>query len=204
MLSYSLTFFSAIVIRKRQKIAKHADRYHLPEHIAAHVDYITPGIKMTQAVKRTVKKEKRGSNAYSSRTSIHAPAHWGNPGNSGTPSSDLASCSYNMTPPCIRALYGIPLPTDKPNPDNALGLYEQGDYFAKSDLDLYWKNIYNEVPEGTYPVPQLIDGANYSVPAYSSLNGGESNIDMEMSYVSLVPRYCPEKVYHSDSYLFGI
>ena len=90
-----------------------------------------------------------------------------------------------MTGPCIRALYGLPTPTNKPNPDNALGLYEQGDYFAKSDLDLYWKNINTEVPEGTYPKPQLIDGANYSVPASSSLNKGESNIDIEMAYVSL-------------------
>ncbi|OKL58204.1 hypothetical protein UA08_06451 [Talaromyces atroroseus] len=168
------------------------DEYHLPEHIAPHVDYITPGIKMTQAVKRTVKKEKRASNAYSSRTSAYAPAHWGNPAGhnhpGGSPSSDLASCSYNMTPPCIRALYDIPLPTNKPNPGNALGLYEQGDYFAKSDLDLYWKYIYNEVPEGTYPKPQLIDGANYSVPAYSSLNGGESNIDIEMAFSLIYPQ----------------
>lgn len=162
-------------------------RYHLPEHIATHVDYITPGIKMTQAVKRTVKREKRGVNAGATRTSIHAPANDLSSENvqfSGS-DSDLARCSYNMTPPCIRSLYGIPMPTDKPNPNNALGLYEQGDYFAKSDLDLYWKNVYPEVPQGTYPKPQLIDGANYSVPASSSLNTGESNIDITMAYVIL-------------------
>lgn len=139
---------------------------------------------MTQAVKRTVKNEKRGSNARASRTSVHAPAYNDNSGNSKSGSTDdLANCSYNMTPPCIRALYDIPVPTNKPNPSNALGLFEQGDYFAESDLDLYWKYIDTEVPVGTYPVPQLIDGANYSVPAYSSWNGGEANIDIEMAYV---------------------
>uniref|UniRef100_A0A093V056 Aorsin n=1 Tax=Talaromyces marneffei PM1 TaxID=1077442 RepID=A0A093V056_TALMA len=166
------------------------DEYHLPEHIATHVDYITPGIKMTQAVKRTVKREKRGVNAGATRTSIHAPANDLSSENvqfSGS-DSDLARCSYNMTPPCIRALYGIPMPTDKPNPNNALGLYEQGDYFAKSDLDLYWKNVYPEVPQGTYPKPQLIDGANYSVPASSSLNTGESNIDITMAYALIYPQ----------------
>lgn len=142
---------------------------------------------MTQAVKRTVKKEKRAVNARASRTSIHSPVDkltLGHGHSSGS-DSDLANCSYNMTPPCIRALYGLPTPTNKPNANNALGLYEQGDYFAKSDLDLYWKNVNTEVPEGTYPKPQLIDGANYSVPASSSLNGGESNIDIEMAYVFL-------------------
>ncbi|KAF4963087.1 hypothetical protein F66182_18143, partial [Fusarium sp. NRRL 66182] len=163
------------------------DEYHLPEHIAQHVDYITPGIKMTQAVKRTLKKEKRAIKAGASRTSIHAPIHDFAPehGHSGGSDSDLANCSYNITAPCIRALYGLPKPTNKPNPNNALGLYEQGDYFAKSDLDLYWKNVNPDVPVGTYPKPQLIDGANYSVPASSSLNTGESDIDIEMAYVVL-------------------
>lgn len=145
---------------------------------------------MTQAVKRTVKKEKRAVNAAASRTSIHAPVHDLGPGqgHSSGSDSDLANCSYNMTAPCIRALYGIPKPTNKPNPDNALGLYEQGDYFAKSDLDLYWKNVNPEVPVGTYPKPQLIDGANDSVPAYSPWNGGEANIDIEMAYVFPFPK----------------
>ncbi|RAO73388.1 uncharacterized protein BHQ10_009400 [Talaromyces amestolkiae] len=166
------------------------DEYHLPEHIAQHVDYITPGIKMTQAVKRTVKKEKRAIKAGASRTSIHAPVHDLTPehGHSGGSDSDLANCSYNITAPCIRALYGLPKPTNKPNPDNALGLYEQGDYFAKSDLDLYWKNVNPDVPVGTYPKPQLIDGANYSVPASSSLNSGESDIDIEMAFSLIYPQ----------------
>lgn len=142
---------------------------------------------MTQAVKRTLKKEKRAIKAGASRTSIHAPIHDFAPehGHSGGSDSDLANCSYNITAPCIRALYGLPKPTNKPNPNNALGLYEQGDYFAKSDLDLYWKNVNPDVPVGTYPKPQLIDGANYSVPASSSLNTGESDIDIEMAYVVL-------------------
>jgi tripeptidyl-peptidase-1 len=64
---------------------------------------------------------------------------------------------------------------------NSLGLYEQGDYFAKSDLDLFYKEYSPNVPQGTYPIPALIDGANYSVPASSTLNGGESDIDIDMA-----------------------
>jgi tripeptidyl-peptidase-1 len=85
-----------------------------------------------------------------------------------------------MTPPCIKALYGIPN-ADKASPGNSLGLYEQGDYFAKSDLDLFYAEYAPYVPQGTYPIPALIDGANFSVPAESPLNTGESDIDIDMA-----------------------
>ncbi|KAH8703187.1 putative protease S8 tripeptidyl peptidase I [Talaromyces proteolyticus] len=168
------------------------DQYHLPEHIAPHVDYIRPGIKMTQVVKRNVKRaHKKNTRSSHARTALHKtmevnpPENWSAP--EGVP-QDLAGCGFNMTAPCIRALYDIPLPANKPNPQNVLGLYEQGDYFAKSDLDLYWKHINPEIPQGTYPTPHLIDGANYSVPANSSLNGGESNIDIEMTISLIYPQ----------------
>ena len=87
-----------------------------------------------------------------------------------------------MTVPCIKYLYGIPDAPKNPVKGNGLGLYEQGDYFSKEDLDLYWKNINPLIPVGTYPTPNLIDGANYSVPVNStSLDAGESNIDIEMA-----------------------
>lgn len=94
--------------------------------------------------------------------------------------AELQSCGSGMTPSCIKALYDIPDAT-KAHKDNSLGLYEQGDYFAKSDLDLYYKNYAPHVPQGTYPIPALIDGANFSVPDYSSLNTGESDIDIDMA-----------------------
>lgn len=87
-----------------------------------------------------------------------------------------------MTPTCIKALYGIPDAT-KASKKNSLGLYEQGDYFAKSDLDLFYKDHAPWIPQGTYPIPALIDGANFSVPSDSSLNTGESNIDIDLALV---------------------
>jgi tripeptidyl-peptidase-1 len=96
--------------------------------------------------------------------------------------AELQGCGYNMTPTCIKAMYDIPDAT-KARKGNSLGLYEQGDYFAKSDLDLFYKEYAPWVPQGTYPIPALIDGANYSVPADSSLNTGESDIDIDMAWV---------------------
>lgn len=94
--------------------------------------------------------------------------------------TELQGCGFNITPACIKALYGIPDAT-KATKGNSLGLYEQGDYFAKEDLDLYYKNYAPWVPQGTYPIPALIDGANYSVPPSSDLNQGESDIDIDMA-----------------------
>lgn len=155
-------------------------RYHLPEHIQKHVDYITPGVKLSPVVKRH-KKVKRGSHlvhenpkAVSSTPDLSAV-----PEKALSLSSELQGCGHNMTPVCIRALYHIPEPT-KAAKGNSLGLYEQGDYFAKSDLDLFYKAYAPWVPQGTYPIPALIDGANYSVPPDSPLNTGESNIDIDM------------------------
>lgn len=95
-------------------------------------------------------------------------------------SEDLQLCGYNMTPTCIKALYDIPDAT-KARKGNSLGLYEQGDYFAKSDIDLFYKEYAPWVPQGTYPIPAMIDGAEYGVAANSSLNTGESDIDIDMA-----------------------
>lgn len=94
--------------------------------------------------------------------------------------ADLQGCGRNMTPTCIKAMYHIPDATTA-TPGNSLGLYEQGDYFAKSDLDLFYAKYAPHIPQGTYPIPALIDGANFSVPANSPLNTGESDIDIDMA-----------------------
>lgn len=95
---------------------------------------------------------------------------------------NLQACAHNMTVLCIKHMYQIPDAPTNPIQGNGLGLYEQGDYFAKGDLDLYWENINPLIPAGTYPTPNLIDGANFSVPITSTtLDQGESNIDIEMA-----------------------
>jgi tripeptidyl-peptidase-1 len=85
-----------------------------------------------------------------------------------------------MTPACIKALYSIPDET-KATGDNSLGLYQQGSYFAESDVDAYFAKYATYVPQGTFPINATIDGASYSVPSSSGLNSGEANIDIEMA-----------------------
>jgi len=154
-----------------------------------HIDYITPGIKLTPVVKRTVQRKRsiphqaKKPNRLSSNSPAFNGFPWGwKPPGAGQLPAELQDCGRNITPPCIKALYQIPNAT-KATPGNSLGLYEQGDYFAKSDLDLFYAKYAPYVPQGTYPIPANIDGANYSVPAYSPWNGGEADIDIDMAYV---------------------
>lgn len=164
-------------------------RYHVPEHVQPHIDYVTPGIKLTPVVKRTVKAKRGSPSPGKAKSPQRVPPHpegwdgfpWGwKPASATGLPEDLQGCGRNMSPPCIKALYDIP-PATKATPGNSLGLYEQGDYFAKSDLDLFYAKYAPWVPQGTYPIPALIDGANYSVPAYSELNDGESDIDIDLA-----------------------
>lgn len=105
--------------------------------------------------------------------------HWKPPAAGNLP-ADLQDCGRNITPPCIKALYQIPNAT-LASPGNSLGLYEQGDYFSKADLDLFYAQYAPYVPQGTYPIPALIDGAQYGMPQNSTLNTGESDIDIDMA-----------------------
>lgn len=158
-------------------------RYHVPEHLQPHIDYITPGIKLTPVVKRDVKVERRTTPTFKkSHHMLPPPENWHyKPPGAGSLPEDVQGCGVNMTPPCWRALYGIPegMPASK---GNSLGLFEQGDYFAKSDIKSYFELFSPNVPLDTLPIPALIDGANFSVPAYATdLDTGESDIDLDIA-----------------------
>lgn len=153
----------------------------MPEHLQPHIDYITPGIKLTPVVKRTV-KTKRGT-PYAVKAPLRVAVEETSQAVTTTDASvpaALAGCSTNVTPACIKALYGIPNAT-LATPGNSLGLYQQGSYFAESDIDAYFKAYAPYVPQGTYPINASIDGASYSVDPASALNSGEANIDIDMT-----------------------
>jgi tripeptidyl-peptidase-1 len=95
---------------------------------------------------------------------------------------DVQGCGVNITPPCWKALYQIPADLPKATPGNTLGLFEQGDYFAKSDIKSYLATFAPHIPADILPTPALIDGANFSVPADDTfLDTGESDIDIDIA-----------------------
>jgi tripeptidyl-peptidase-1 len=78
-------------------------------------------------------------------------------------------------------LYQLPQPGFA-IPGHSLGLYEQGDWFSKADLDEFYAQYAPYVPQGTYPIPALIDGASYDYPQNDTGHvGGEADIDIDIA-----------------------
>lgn len=109
---------------------------------------------------------------------------------SATEVGDLADCDVHITPACIKALYGVPdtpeYPGGKPRADNSLGIFEEGDYYAQADLDLFFANYTPSIPKGTHPIPAFIDGAE--APIDTADAGGESDLDFELAYPLIYPQ----------------
>lgn len=162
-------------------------RYSIPEHLVQHIDFIKPGIKMMPVVKKSVpnpahkKRFGSGPKKPDGRVSDKGLSdyNWGYKSVAALAlDDDLQGCGQNMTPTCYRALYRIPIPTNA-TPGLGVGLYEQGDYFAKADLDASYAAYAPWVPQGTYPISGIIDGASYDYPQNATdLVGGEANLDI--------------------------
>lgn len=157
----------------------------MPEHLAPHIDYITPGIKLNPVVKRAV-NSKRSVNTKRASRAAKTPFYVKVDESGRLTAADaalppsLVNCSTQMTPTCIKALYSIPDAT-LATPGNSLGLYQQGSYFSESDVNKFFAAYTPEISQGTFPINASIDGGSYSVPASSALNSGEANIDIEMT-----------------------
>jgi tripeptidyl-peptidase-1 len=67
-----------------------------------------------------------------------------------------------------------------------LGIYEEGDYYAQEDLDLFFANFTPYIPQGTHPSPAFIDGAE--APTDTANAGGESDLDFELAYPLIYPQ----------------
>lgn len=169
------------------------DEYHVPVHLSEHIDYVTPGVKFSHIVR---KRSGEGWPGWPHHPhGPHRPWRHPIPHHHGPPhlppaaqglAPDLQHCDVNITPPCLRALYGIPL-GKVDDPANSPGFFEQGDYYAQEDLDLYFKELATNVPVGTQPIRNLIDGAKVPVPVNDSSNGGEAALDLQIGFSLVYP-----------------
>lgn len=89
------------------------DAYHLPEHISPHVDFVTPTVHFdTKILKRS------GSSEGTARN-VGQPGYGSHPKTTGeitTLLNQLETCDQQITPICLRALYGLvyePLAAEK-------------------------------------------------------------------------------------------
>ena len=115
----------------------------------------------------------------------------------------LATCDVAITPVCIQALYEVPpipeYPYGRPNPGNSLGIFEEGDYYAQEDLNLFFANFTPYIPQNTHPIPAFIDGAE--APTDTADAGGESDLDFELAYPLIYPQTIT--LYQTEDYHYA-
>jgi len=169
------------------------DEYYLPIHVSSHVDYIKPGVKLSAPLKKR-HMEKRsgiwGPPGGSHRPPRIEPPHypgWQIPPPAGSLPSDLQNCGVNITPTCIKALYDIPT-AHLDQPENAMGLYETYDAFSQGDISLFFENFAKNVPADTKPNVISVDGGTAPVAPGDVRNGGESDIDLDLSISLIYPQ----------------
>lgn len=178
------TEYHAYEHTKQDASATACEKYHLPKHIQQHVDYVTPGVKLLAPVKRGYEESrhrKRGMNVSGEGPNDPPKIRYTKKPDNLT----LANCDKAITPDCISALYKVPKGT-KANPNNTMGVFEEGDYYAQEDLNLFYANFTKNIPKGTHPIPAFIDGAQAPVPLADA--GGESDLDFMLAYPILWPQ----------------
>ncbi|KAH7017961.1 putative Tripeptidyl-peptidase sed1 [Microdochium trichocladiopsis] len=160
--------------------------YHVPRHIAQHIDYITPGVRLRADPKKT-ELAKRRSNLHKRTIAMHKaekllPA---------LPQLNASTCATYITNDCLSTQYHIP-PGNKASPGNELGIFETlNDHYSKKDLDEFFAALYPRVPQGTYPEERLVDGALGAVetPGDPTLEVGlESNLDFQSAWPIIWPQ----------------
>jgi tripeptidyl-peptidase-1 len=102
--------------------------------------------------------------------------------------TELQNCGTAITPACLRALYNIPQASGSDD-QNALGVYEnQNDIYSQDDLNKFFAKYAPQVPQGTHPSYNGVDGAPQPVQSGSPLVTGESNVDFSIAYSLIYPQ----------------
>jgi len=151
------------------------EEYHLPAHVAPHVDMVTPTVHFT-SVKRGVERPGTTIMPGAPGQGIHPhPLPLTQP---EANAADLSKCNTQITPACLKALYGInytPVAASK----NSYGIveYTPQAYLAK-DMDLFMQK-FDPSQVGKRPILNSIDGGVVQTTTQDFNHNGESDLDLQ-------------------------
>ncbi|KAJ7033198.1 subtilisin-like protein [Mycena alexandri] len=170
------------------------DAYNLPAHIVPHVEVVTPSIDFNAIL------SKRSSSSTSTHIKLGQPGTGTvNPKLTKSVSTilhELENCNTQITPACLRALYGFlyaPLAGSK----NSYGIVEYTPQaYRPADLDMFATNFSSigKTLIGARPVLASIDGGVVQDISESFDFNGESNLDLEYA-MNLVTAQQPVTLY---------
>ncbi|MCJ1352337.1 MAG: hypothetical protein MMC33_002321 [Icmadophila ericetorum] len=163
--------------------------YHVPEHIRAHVDFITPTVHFDariHPVDGKLKKRKLGT-GVGSPGSGSLPKEGATNLNLNSIISELENCDNLIVPDCLRALYLIP-PGFSDNSKNSYGIVEYTPQaYLQTDLDLFFSNFSKNQVQKT-PIFNSIDGGVDQTADQSFDYNGESDLDLEYAMALINPQ----------------
>ncbi|KAH9933246.1 subtilisin-like protein [Epithele typhae] len=152
-------------------------RYNLPEDVAAHVDLVLPTLHFDA-------KAPGSEPVVHRRDKASKASQVGQPGFGPNIFHELEQCDTQITPDCIRALYGFhyePRATSK----NSIGIVEYTpQQYVPSDMDMFFTN-FSTSQVSQRPVMESIDGGNIDVDGEGYDINAESNLDLQYA-MSLV------------------
>ncbi|KAG6375597.1 peptidase S8/S53 domain-containing protein [Boletus reticuloceps] len=150
------------------------DAYHLPAHIAPHVDFVTPSVHFDAKLTRRDSSEPARS--------IGQPGTGVGPKTSGKLEAaipnDLSTCDQYITLDCLRALYGVEV-TVPSSRSNSYGIveYTRGAYL-QTDLNMFFGNFSPDL-YGKSPHLVSIDGGYAQTQDQGFDFNGESDLDLQ-------------------------
>lgn len=90
---------------------------------------------------------------------------------------DLSTCNTQITPECLRALYSFPNGTLAKSSYGIVEYTPQA--YLQADLNLFYNNFARQIPAGTAPILNLIDGGVAQTSQQGFSYNGESDLDLE-------------------------
>ncbi|KUJ16192.1 subtilisin-like protein [Mollisia scopiformis] len=169
------------------------EQYHVPGHLQEHIDYITPGIKLFTHKRRPnpnfdIEKRTFGVTSGDGNGDLLPPLlkSLGMTLDALLAIPELQVCDIAVTPACIKALYNVTSGTTAAS-GNQLGIFEDlGDVYSQTDLNEFFLTFASNIPQGTGPKLEAIDGAVAPVSVLEA--GPESDLDFQIAYPLIYPQ----------------
>ena len=165
------------------------DEYSVPQDVSQHIDLIMPTIHFdTKIVGNPERRKQKRDGAFRPGDTNNngflpkkGPTISG-PGASTDAASplvtfSLANCNTYITPDCLRALYNF---SNGTLAKSSYGIVEYTPQaYLQADLNLFYSNLAREIPSGTAPIFDSIDGGVDQTTTKSFDDNGESDLDLE-------------------------
>ena len=175
------------------------DDYRLPVGISEHVDLVMPTVhfdtKISADPEQRQKKRDIPSNLKPGDPSSGFLPKKGKtisgPGAAPNVAPEpfaLTTCNTQITPDCLRALYNFPNGTLAKSSYGIVEYTPQA--YLQSDLNLFYNNLAREVPTGTAPTFDSIDGGVDQTTTQSFNDNGESDLDLEYAIALGKQNHC--------------